>query len=265
MLTLVHKYGIVLSGARNSSKTEAPRKRALFMPDLCRESVNILNKRAVFFETVSSSRHLNSVVSKLGKIQGAFNMQNLITFENKPINLITINDNEYIEGALLGDTLELKKGNRAVQQIFRKHKKEFTPDMAISIDLPTKGGMQLARVFSLRGASLIAMYAQTPVANRFRAFILDILEGKKQPKDTERLIKKLQFELLKTKPIWQKIYKYKSLGLNNVEVGRLLKVTKRTISGHLRQMEELGIIEPPKNLNRLQSIAYQYLPIHQEV
>ncbi len=48
--------------------------------------------------------------------------------------------------------------------------------MTALIELQTAGGKQQVRVFSLRGAHLIAMFARTKVAKDFRKWVLDILD-----------------------------------------------------------------------------------------
>ncbi|MFW3379839.1 hypothetical protein ACN9NO_11160, partial [Glaesserella parasuis] len=49
-------------------------------------------------------------------------------------------------------------------------------EMTALIELQTAGGKQQVRVFSLRGAHLIAMFARTKVAKDFRKWVLDILD-----------------------------------------------------------------------------------------
>lgn len=44
------------------------------------------------------------------------------------------------------------------------------------VNLTTPSGTQATRVFSLRGAHLIAMFSRTPVAKEFRRWVLDILD-----------------------------------------------------------------------------------------
>ncbi|GHK74011.1 hypothetical protein ECZU12_54220 [Escherichia coli] len=48
------------------------------------------------------------------------------------------------------------------------------------VKVTTPRGMQESRVFSLRGAHLIAMFARTPVAKEFRRWVLDILDREVQ-------------------------------------------------------------------------------------
>ncbi|EOT1178722.1 Bro-N domain-containing protein [Cronobacter sakazakii] len=66
--------------------------------------------------------------------------------------------------------------DKAVQRIYSRHADEFTNQMTGVVNLTTAGGQQQARVFSLRGAHLVAMFARTPVAKDFRRWLLDILD-----------------------------------------------------------------------------------------
>lgn len=66
--------------------------------------------------------------------------------------------------------------DKAVQRIYSRHAEEFTENMTGVVTLTTPYGEQMTRVFSLRGAHLIAMFARTPVAKEFRRWVLDILD-----------------------------------------------------------------------------------------
>ncbi|VFS57668.1 BRO family protein [Kluyvera cryocrescens] len=66
--------------------------------------------------------------------------------------------------------------DKAVQRIFTRHADEFTEKMSMVVKLTTPSGKQETRVFSLRGAHMLAMFARTPVAKEFRRWVLDILD-----------------------------------------------------------------------------------------
>ena len=65
-----------------------------------------------------------------------------------------------------------------VTRLYNRHRDEFTSDEARLIIEETAGGPQQVRVFSLRGARLLAMLARTEPAARFRRWLLDLLEGR---------------------------------------------------------------------------------------
>ncbi|QLT10850.1 hypothetical protein HV299_21850 [Klebsiella grimontii] len=67
--------------------------------------------------------------------------------------------------------------SRAVTMIYNKYSDEFTSGMTQVLEMNTSGNYRKkVRVFSLRGAHLIAMFARTPVAKEFRRWVLDILD-----------------------------------------------------------------------------------------
>jgi hypothetical protein len=67
---------------------------------------------------------------------------------------------------------------RVLQRIVEKNIGEFGADETQMITMPTAGGEQQMRVFSLRGARLLALLARTPEAKAFRRWVLDLLEGR---------------------------------------------------------------------------------------
>lgn len=69
----------------------------------------------------------------------------------------------------------------AVTQVYERNKDEFTSSMTLTLKLRVKGfgngnSEKEARIFSLRGAHLIAMFAKTSIAKQFRKWVLDILD-----------------------------------------------------------------------------------------
>ena len=67
--------------------------------------------------------------------------------------------------------------SRSVTMLYNKYADEFTSGMTQVLEVSTTGNYRKkVRVFSLRGAHLIAMFARTPVAKEFRRWVLDILD-----------------------------------------------------------------------------------------
>ncbi|UIA93284.1 hypothetical protein LU632_07030 [Erwinia tracheiphila] len=71
---------------------------------------------------------------------------------------------------------------RAVSGIYNRHQDEFTDSMSLVLKLNTNGinnslRKKSVRVFSLRGAHLVGMMSDTPVAKEFRRWVLDILDS----------------------------------------------------------------------------------------
>jgi prophage antirepressor-like protein len=85
-----------------------------------------------------------------------------------------------------------------VTQIFNRKADEFTSKMTRVIENPSNVNLTL-RIFSLRGAHLIAIFARTPVAKEFRKWVLDVLEKEvlQQQIDTRVKINAEQQAILK--------------------------------------------------------------------
>ncbi|MFU9819492.1 Bro-N domain-containing protein [Acinetobacter radioresistens] len=68
----------------------------------------------------------------------------------------------------------------AVTQVYERNKDEFTPSMTTTLKLSVvrkTGKVEMDhRIFSLRGAHLIAMFSKTAIAKQFRKWVLDILD-----------------------------------------------------------------------------------------
>lgn len=69
----------------------------------------------------------------------------------------------------------------AVSRIYERNAAEFREDMTLTVKLTVKGfgsgnSEKEVRIFSLRGAHLLAMFARTSVAKEFRTWVLDVLE-----------------------------------------------------------------------------------------
>lgn len=69
-----------------------------------------------------------------------------------------------------------ERGVRQLNTLYRRHADEFTPTMTALVKMKTRGGEQEVRVFSLRGAHLLGMFARTERAKAFRRKVLDVLD-----------------------------------------------------------------------------------------
>lgn len=73
------------------------------------------------------------------------------------------------------------KSTKSISNLFAQYEDEFSQGMTMVIESVTNGingssRRMKVRVFSLRGAHLIAMFARTPVAKEFRRWVLDVLD-----------------------------------------------------------------------------------------
>lgn len=107
-------------------------------------------------------------------------MTTALTFNSISLTPITHQNSLWIRAAELARALGFTREDK-VAQIYQRHADEFTPDMTQLIEIvaePQNGVLAngRARIFSLRGCHLLAMFARTPVAKSFRRWVLDVLD-----------------------------------------------------------------------------------------
>ena len=99
-----------------------------------------------------------------------------LTFQNTTLSVINQNNQTFLTSSDLGSALQYANPLQAINKLYNSNADEFTAEMTALIEMPTAGGLQKVRIFSLRGAHLIAMFARTKVAKDFRKWVLDILD-----------------------------------------------------------------------------------------
>ncbi|ARU66137.1 hypothetical protein BTV20_01920 [Histophilus somni] len=99
-----------------------------------------------------------------------------LTFQNTTLSVINQNNKTFLTSSELGKALQYANPLQSVTNLYNSNADEFTPEMTALIEMQTNGGKQQVRIFSLRGAHLIAMFARTKVAKAFRKWVLDILD-----------------------------------------------------------------------------------------
>lgn len=121
-------------------------------------------------------------------------MEKALTFNAVEFATITRNNQPWIRSPQIGEALGYgrKRGNQfdyslahiAICNLYARHADEFTDEMTAVVKLPTEGGEQDVRIFSLRGCHLLAMFARTPVAKAFRKWVLDVLDRLDRERET---------------------------------------------------------------------------------
>ena len=99
-----------------------------------------------------------------------------LTFQNTTLSVINQQNQTWLSAREIGTALGYRNPLGDIVKLFDRNADEFTPEMTALIEMPTAGGLQKVRIFSLRGAHLIAMFARTKVAKDFRKWVLDILD-----------------------------------------------------------------------------------------
>lgn len=107
-------------------------------------------------------------------------MANQLIFKSHVLEAVEHEGKSWFTAATLAIALEYSRGDK-ITQIYNRNADEFTPCMSINLKLRFNGlnnslREKAVRVFSLRGAHLIAMFANTPVAKEFRKWVLDLID-----------------------------------------------------------------------------------------
>lgn len=111
-----------------------------------------------------------------------------LSFRNVSFDITDIHGQPWLRGLQVASALGYKNPAADIVNLYNRNADEFTDSMTQVIELPTAGGKQQVRVFSLRGCHLLGMLARTKVAKEFRRWVLDVLEkevsGSQNPKTT---------------------------------------------------------------------------------
>lgn len=103
-----------------------------------------------------------------------------LVFESTTFEVITRNDQPWLKAADLARALGYSRSDK-IARLYDRNSTEFTSSMTDIVETPTSGSsgnlMTQTRIFSLRGAHLLAMFARTSIAALFRKWVLDILDA----------------------------------------------------------------------------------------
>lgn len=109
-------------------------------------------------------------------------MTQVLVFNEITLSPVTYQNSLWIRATELARALGYSD-TRKIAHLYERNADEFTPDMTQLIeisDVPEMGTLKnlrrKARIFSLRGCHLVAMFARTPVAKAFRRWVLDVLD-----------------------------------------------------------------------------------------
>lgn len=128
-------------------------------------------------EAQKCANTLGLLSNKSGKENIDMNIvhNNELTFQNINFAYMEMAGQIWLTAAEVGQALGYSD-DKAIHRLYRKHADEFTVNMTGVVKVTTPGGLQDSRVFSLRGAHLMGMFARTTVAKEFRRWVLDVLD-----------------------------------------------------------------------------------------
>lgn len=107
-----------------------------------------------------------------------------LSFQTTEFEIVDQHGQIWLRGLQIASALGFKNPSADSANLYERNADEFTDDMTQILDLPTAGGVQPVRIFSLRGAHLLGMLARTEPAAAFRRWVLDVLEGREAPQQT---------------------------------------------------------------------------------
>lgn len=109
-----------------------------------------------------------------------------LTFQSFRFNVIDHDGQPWLTAADIARALGYLRED-AISRLYQRNASEFTPEMTLTVKTTVKGPETVnltvsgnlineVRIFSLRGAHLLAMFARSQVAKEFRRWVLDVLE-----------------------------------------------------------------------------------------
>lgn len=106
-----------------------------------------------------------------------------LCFNDFTFSPVTRDSQPWFKSSEIARALGYKREDK-VTQIYQRNADEFTEGMTQLVEISTEPqnevlgnfGTGRARIFSLRGCHLLAMFARTPVAKAFRKWVLDVIE-----------------------------------------------------------------------------------------
>lgn len=121
-------------------------------------------------------------------------MSQSLCFNDFTFSPITRDNQPWFKSSEIARALGYKREDK-VTQIYQRNADEFTEGMTQLVEISAEPqnevrgnfGTGRARIFSLRGCHLLAMFARTPVAKAFRKWVLDVIEryGDRVPVDAQ--------------------------------------------------------------------------------
>jgi prophage antirepressor-like protein len=107
-----------------------------------------------------------------------------LVFESTTFDVVDQNGQQWLKASDLARALGYSRSDK-ITRLFDRNSAEFTGQMTAVVETPTLGLsgnlVTQTRIFSLRGAHLLAMFARTAIAALFRKWVLDILDHQTQP------------------------------------------------------------------------------------
>ncbi|UXE40679.1 P22AR C-terminal domain-containing protein [Raoultella ornithinolytica] len=183
--------------------------------------------------------------SRKGNIDMNIVAKSDLNFHGKAIVPVAGMTGIWLTSAEIANALQYKSA-KSVTNLFNQNSDEFTSGMTQVIESVTSGNYRKkVRVFSLRGAHLIAMFARTDVAKEFRRWVLDILDREVAHSPIAKQFTDEELSSL----AW--LWRASDIMLTACEsVTPLLKVAEHRQAGHFHTIGQ----ELPRTINKARAI-----------
>lgn len=172
---------------------------------------------------------------------------NQLTFHNTNFNAVQDKGQIWLTSSELAKALEYSS-SKSISTLFSRNADEFSPAMTQVIEMMTSGNYRKkVRLFSIRGAHLIAMFSNTPVAKEFRKWALDVLDNEVS---AFPIPEKRQFtdeELCTLCWLWRNAV---SMISDSVDVYPILRAAEHRLAGSYLSMAH----EFPRNTNKARAL-----------
>ncbi|MBE4617362.1 BRO-N domain-containing protein [Vibrio navarrensis] len=114
-------------------------------------------------------------------------MTSALTFQNTRFDVIEKCNQIWLSASDIAKALGYANSN-SISRVYARNKDEFSSAMTEEVNLTLSGNLtKSSRIFSLRGAHLIAMLSRTERAKEFRKWVLDILDKEAESAQTQPL------------------------------------------------------------------------------
>ena len=174
-------------------------------------------------------------------------MNAILTFENTEFDVVDIHNVAWLRLPQIEGALGYANGGKALSTLFTRNADEFTEEMTQVLDLPTAGGVQPVRVFSPRGCYLLGMLARTEKAKAFRQWVLDVLEGRTQARQSRPITVGQQAQLLRLHDSFLQTLKRETQSGMRAAVYQQLRYVSRLLGMSCPDMAAIGrTVEQPE-------------------
>ena len=174
-------------------------------------------------------------------------MNAVLTFENTEFDVVDIHNVPWLRGLQVASALGYQNPTADAANLYARNADEFTDEMTQVLELPTAGGVQPVRVFSPRGCYLLGMLARTENAKAFRQWVLDVLEGRTQPRQDRPVTVGQQVQLLRLRVNFLKSLQQETQGGMRAAIHQQVHFVSRLLGVQTPDINQIGrTVEQPE-------------------